>query len=120
MAAAKYEVDNLTAILDYNGYQQTGPVAEVMPTLAPVVDKWQAFGWHVLEVDGHSMQHIVEVLEAARRVRGRPQMVVAHTRKGKGLTPFGQGDNRKHGVTLTAQETELALAELQARRETWA
>lgn len=119
MAAAKYEVDNLTAILDYNGYQQTGAVAEVMPSLAPVVDKWQAFGWHVLEVDGHKMEQIVEVLEAARRIRGRPQMVVAHTQKGKGLTPFDQGGNRKHGVTLTAQETELALAELDARRKDW-
>ncbi len=116
MAAAKYEADNLTAILDYNGYQQTGPVAEVMPTLAPVVDKWQAFGWHVVEVDGHDMEQIVKTLEAARRVRGRPQMVVAHTLKGKGLSPFDEGDNRKHGVTLTAEETELALAELQARR----
>jgi len=116
MAAAKYRADNLTAILDYNGYQQTGPVAEVMPALAPVVDKWQAFGWHVLEVDGHDMAQIVEVLDEARRVRGRPQMVVAHTQKGKGLTPFEEGNNRKHGVTLTGPETELALAELQARR----
>lgn len=116
MAAAKYEADNLTAILDYNGYQQTGPVAEVMPTLAPVVDKWQAFGWHVVEVDGHDMEQIVKTLEAARQVRGRPQMVVAHTLKGKGLSPFDEGGNRKHGVTLTAEETRLALAELQARR----
>ncbi len=117
MAAAKYQADNLTAILDYNGYQQTGPVAEVMPALAPVVGKWQAFGWHVLEVDGHDMEKIVETLRAARRVRGRPQMIVAHTVKGKGLTPFDDGGNRKHGVTLTAQETELALAELQARQD---
>lgn len=116
MAAAKYEADNLTAILDYNGYQQTGPVAEVMPTLAPVVDKWQAFGWYVVEVDGHDMEQIVKTLEAARQVRGRPQMVVAHTLKGKGLSPFDEGGNRKHGVTLTAEETRLALAELQARR----
>jgi transketolase len=116
MAAAKYQADNLTAILDYNGYQQTGPVTEVMPSLLPVVDKWRAFGWHVLEVDGHDMEQIVAVLEAARRVQGRPQMVAAYTLKGKGLTPFEQGGNRKHGVTLTAQEAELALAELEAQR----
>ena len=116
MAAAKYGTDNLTAILDYNGYQQTGPVAEVMPSLAPVADKWRAFGWHVLEVDGHDMAQIVAAFQATRRVRGRPQMVIAHTQKGKGLSPFEQGGNRKHGVTLSAEETELALAELQARR----
>jgi transketolase len=113
MAAAKYRVDNLTAILDYNKYQQTGPVAEVMPSLAPVADKWQAFGWHVVEIDGHDMEAILWACNDVRQRRGRPQIIIAHTLKGKGLSPFEQDDtNRKHGVPLEPDEAEVALAEL--------
>lgn len=116
MAAAKYQADNLVAILDHNGYQQTGPVAEVMPTLAPVDDKWLAFGWQVVRVDGHDLAAILDTFRALERVRGRPQLVIAHTQKGKGLSPFErEGENRKHGVVLTAEEASLALAELDAR-----
>jgi len=113
MAAAKYRVDNLTAILDYNKYQQTGPVAEVMPSLAPVADKWQAFGWHVVEIDGHDMEAILWACNDVRQRRGRPQIIIAHTLKGKGLSPFEQDEtNRKHGVPLEPDEAEVALAEL--------
>lgn len=113
MAAAKYRVDNLTAILDYNQYQQTGSVAEVMPSLAPVVDKWQAFGWYTVEIDGHDMEAVLGALDDVRRHPGRPQIIVAHTLKGKGLSPFEADDtNRKHGVPLTPDEAEVALAEL--------
>lgn len=113
MAAAKYEVNNLTAILDYNKYQQTGPVSEVMPALAPVADKWRAFGWHVHEIDGHDLELIMEAFELARQVPGVPQLIIAHTLKGKGLSPFEQDDvNRKHGETLDDEQALVALAEL--------
>lgn len=113
MAAAKFKTDNLTAILDYNGYQQTGSVAKVMPALEPVVDKWEAFGWHVFEIDGHRMEAIVEALQTARDVTDQPQIIVAHTLKGRGLSPFQANDvNRKHGEVLKAEEMAVALAEL--------
>jgi transketolase len=113
MAAAKYRADNLTAILDYNKYQQTGSVAEVMPSLEPIVDKWQAFGWHTAEIDGHDMEAVLWALDDVRRSPGRPQIIVAHTLKGKGLSPFEKDEtNRKHGVPLEPDEAEVALAEL--------
>lgn len=113
MSAAKYQADNLTAILDYNEYQQTGPVDEVMPTLLPLTDKWRAFGWYVIEVNGHDIERVLEAFEAAKRVEAQPQIIIAHTKKGKGLSPFEEDDvNRKHGVPLTSEEAEVALAEL--------
>lgn len=119
MAAAKYQVDNLTAILDYNKYQQTGSVNQVMPSLEPLVDKWQAFGWAVSEIDGHDIEQILEALQNARRVVDQPQMIIAHTRKGRGLSIFeGNNVNRKHGEPLTEEELEGALAELEAWRIT--
>lgn len=116
MAAAKYQVDNLTAILDYNRFQQTGPLDEVMPALDPVVDKWRAFGWHIFETDGHEILDILDVFRQAQAVVGKPQIIIAHTKKGKGLSPFEKDAvNRKHGVPLTAEEAEIALAELNQR-----
>lgn len=115
MSAAKYGVDNLTAILDYNLFQQTGAVADVMPPLPPYGDKWRAFGWHVDEVDGHDVSAIVEALRRALQVKGRPRLLIAHTRKGKGLSPFEKDDvSRKHGEPLKADEAAVALAELDA------
>ena len=113
MAAAKYDVDNLTAILDYNEFQQTGPVETVMPGLFPIAEKWRAFGWHVVEIDGHDMKAVLEALEAVQQVIGQPQMIVAHTKKGKGLDPFEEDDvNRMHGVPLSPEQLEVALADL--------
>lgn len=113
MAAAKFRTGNLTAILDYNEFQQTGPVREVMPTLEPLVDKWEAFGWEVREIDGHDMEEILEALRAIRGIEDQPQMIIAHTRKGRGLSPFEKDEvNRKHGVPLTGEEAEIAREEL--------
>lgn len=117
MAAAKYQTANLTAILDYNEYQQTGSVNKVMPTLEPIVDKWAAFGWRVFEIDGHQMDAVMETLRAVRDVTQQPQIIIAHTMKGRGLSPFQMNDvNRKHGETLTAEELQIALAELDDQR----
>lgn len=113
MGAAKYRLDNLTAILDYNKFQQTGPVSQVMPTVEPLVDKWQSFGWDVTEIDGHRFEEIQEALRAVTGVQDQPQIIIAHTLKGRGLSPFQKDDvNRKHGVPLTPEEAEVALAEL--------
>ena len=119
MAAAKYEVDNLTAVLDYNKFQQTGPVNKVMPSLEPVVDKWAAFGWDVREIDGHNMAEALTALQDVRRVKKQPQMIIAHTLKGRGLSPFAADDvNRKHGEPLTPEELATALAELDEQHAT--
>lgn len=119
MSAAKYKVDNLTAVLDYNKYQQTGAVNEVMPSLEPLVDKWEAFGWDVREIDGHDMQQALTALRDVRRVNEQPQMIIAHTLKGRGLSPFAADNvNRKHGKPLTEAELETALAELDEQRAT--
>jgi transketolase len=115
MTAAKYKVDNLTCILDFNQFQQTGPVAEVMPTLEPLAAKWEAFGWHVGSVDGHDIEAILRTLRAARTVKGRPQMIIAHTLKGKGLSIFEESENRMHGNPVPKDQLKETLAALDAR-----
>jgi transketolase len=89
MAAACYKLDNLVAILDKNGVQATGPVAERYDT-NPHGEKWKAFGWHVIEIDGHDIDQIVDALDQADNVKGQPVMIVAHTVKSKGV-PFAEG-----------------------------
>lgn len=113
MGAAKYEAANLTAILDYNKYQQTGASAKIMPSLQPVAEKWRAFGWHVQEIDGHNMAQILEAFHTARGISDRPQMVIAHTLKGRGLSPFADDEvSHKHGKALDEDEMATALDEL--------
>jgi len=113
MAAAKYKVNNLTALLDHNKFQQTGAVSQVMPSLSPIADKWRAFGWFVEEINGHNMEEVVATLKNVQNIKDQPQMIICHTLKGKGLSPFEKDNvNRKHGVTLTEEEAEIALAEL--------
>jgi transketolase len=113
MAAAKFGLDHLTVLLDNNLFQQTGPVIEVMPSLMPIAAKWQAFGWHVEEMDGHDMENVLSTLEKVQDVKGQPQIIICHTKKGKGLSPFEKDDvNRKHGEPLSLEEAEVALAEL--------
>ena len=116
LAASKYQVNNLTVILDYNKFQQTGPVAKVMPALAPVVDKWRAFGWHTHEIDGHDLEMIMEGFEIAKGIADQPQILIAHTLKGKGLSPFEADEtSRKHGKPLDENEARIALEELDRR-----
>lgn len=118
MSAAKFKADNLTAILDYNKFQQTGSVSEVMPSLRPVAEKWEAFGWDVRTIDGHNMRDILPALQDVRTVTEQPQLIIAHTRKGRGLSPFEKDDvNRRHGEALDQDELEVALAELDRQRD---
>jgi len=110
MAAAHYKLDNLVAFLDHNGLQIDGPTAEVMSP-EPVTDKWRAFGWHVEEIDGHDLTQIINALDKAREVKGRPTMIVANTVKGKGVS-FMENQAGWHGNAPNAEQTGLALREL--------
>ena len=111
MTASKYKVDSLTAMLDYNGVQLSGPVCGVMP-LEPLVDKWQAFGWHVMEIDGHNMRQVLDALDAVSGIHGKPTIIIAHTVKGKGVS-FMENDCAWHGKAPNEEEFGRALSELQ-------
>jgi transketolase len=117
MAAAKFRLGNLTAILDYNGIQQTGATADVMPT-EDIVQKWQAFGWHVQEIDGHNVGEILNALDCADQVHARPSIIIARTVKGKGVS-FFEYDHRWHGGIPDREQFALARAELQEVLAQW-
>lgn len=113
LSASKFNLGNLTCILDYNQFQQTGSVEEVMPSILPFADKWEAFGWDVKEIDGHDISQIKGAFAHAKTVKEQPQVIIAHTRKGKGLSPFEDDDtNRMHGKALSLEQATTALAEL--------
>jgi len=96
MCASHYKLDNLTAIVDRNDLQIDGPTEEVM-RLEPLIDKWQAFGWHTIEIDGHDMKEILNALEKAEKVKSQPTVIIAHTLKGKGVS-FAEGVVGYHGI----------------------
>jgi transketolase len=114
MSAASYNTKNLTAILDYNKFQQTNAVHEVMPSYSPVAEKWRSFGWHSIEINGHNINEVQSSLRAVQQINDRPQIIIAHTKKGKGLSPFENNDvNRRHGEPLSEDEKEIAYQELE-------
>jgi transketolase len=110
MTAVHYGVDNLCAIVDNNGLQIDGFCCDVMK-IEPITEKWKAFGWHVMDIDGHSMEQIVDALDEAERVKGRPSVIVARTVKGKGVS-FFEGKAEYHGIAPTKEERDRALEEL--------
>lgn len=110
MFAAHYKLDNLTAFLDFNGLQIDGPISEVMSPL-PIPEKWRAFGWNVIEIDGHDHSAIYEAIQEAKAVKGQPTMVVAKTVKGKGVRSM-ENLVDWHGKAPTAEECAKFLAEL--------
>ena len=134
MACGHHQVDNLTAIVDYNHIQndgfsdysrypdtshpqqvggwvsEAGHTVNIM-SLQPLADKWRAFGWEVLEADGHDIGALVEALEKARTVKGKPAVIIARTVKGKGVS-FMENNPAFHGKAASPQEAEKALAEL--------
>jgi transketolase len=110
MAAAHFKVDNLTAIVDNNGLQIDGWNKDVM-NLDPFNDKWQAFGWHVIDIDGHSIPQILEAFKAAQSVKGKPSVIIAHTIKGKGVS-FMENQAGFHGKAPDAEQVKIALEEL--------
>lgn len=115
MSGSHYQIDNLTAIVDSNGHQLSGPTKNVM-TLEPLADKWRAFGWHVIEIDGHRMKQILDSLDEAEKIKGKPTVIIARTLKGKGVSfvekSFAEGHHKFHGVPLTEPELAQALEEL--------
>lgn len=107
MLAAKYKLGNLTVIMDRNNIQIDGFTEEVMP-LEPLVEKYKAFGWHVLEVDGHNIQKIIDACEESKAVYERPTMIIAHTIPGKGI-PFMEFLTEWHGKTPSKEEYDKAM-----------
>lgn len=110
MAAAHYKCDNLCAILDYNGFQIDGRVAEVMG-VEPLAEKWRAFGWYALEVDGHNMAAIHKAFDIAKKIKEKPTIVIAKTIKGKGVS-FMENIADFHGRAPSQDEAGLAIREL--------
>ena len=110
MTAAHYKIDNLCAVVDNNGLQIDGPVEAVMG-VAPIHDKWEAFGWHVIDVDGHDMEQIVNALNEADTIKGKPTVLIANTTKGKGVS-FFEGKVEYHGAAPSDDEYERAVKEI--------
>lgn len=110
MSAAHYRLDNLVGILDHNGLQIDGKNDDVM-TVEPVTDKFRAFGWNVIQIDGHNFAEISEAFKKARECKGRPTMIVAETIKGKGVS-FMENNAGWHGKAPDDEEAAKAVAEL--------
>ncbi len=111
MFAAHYKLDNLTAFVDFNGLQIDGPVAEVLSPL-PIPEKWQAFGWNVLIIDGHNYNEIYDAIQTAKTVKGKPTMIVAKTVKGKGVSQM-ENIADWHGKAPSREECETFLAAIE-------
>ena len=110
MSGAKWKLDNLTAVLDKNGLQNDTFIEKVMP-IEPVADKWRAFGWRVIEIDGHNMAQIVDTLELALTIKGVPTIVIAKTVKGKGVS-FMENSPDWHGKAPNEEQYRQAMKEL--------
>ena len=113
MYAGNHGLDNLTLIVDRNGYQQTGAVDDVQP-LDPLEDKLQAFGLEVATIDGHSLDEVAGAFDWARGVEGKPQAIVANTIKGKGVSLLEAKQGGWHGKPIPADEEAKALQEIGA------
>jgi transketolase len=112
MFAGFRKIDNLVAIIDQNSLGAMGCIAERMST-SPLVEKWQAFGWHVIEIDGHNMEEIIKAFETAETIKGKPTAIIAHTIKGKGFS-FAESNPAFHNGAMTQAQYDLALKETDA------
>ena len=113
MSAAKFGLDNLCGIVDVNGLQIDGKTADVMPS-EPLDKKWEAFGWHVIKIDGHDYEAIEAAFNEAKTVKGQPTVILAATVKGKGVS-FMENNAGWHGKAPNAEQYEQARAELAAK-----
>ena len=116
--ASYYNVDNLTAIVDYNHVQQFGFPRDAnlkrrFNPISQVPEKWRAFGWNVLECDGHDFDQLIPAMEQAKATKGKPTCIVAHTVKGKGIS-FMENDFNWHAKVPSKEELEKSMAELDA------
>lgn len=112
MAAAKYQLDNLCAVVDVNGLQIDGKTADVMPS-EPLDKKYEAFGWHVIKIDGHDHEAIQAAFEEAKTVKGQPTVILAKTVKGKGIS-YMENNAGWHGKAPSKEQYEQGVAELTA------
>lgn len=108
MAAQKFKLDNLVAIVDQNGYQQTGATAEVLD-LRPVAPRWEAFGWHAQDINGHDLSEVLAAFKKAGQTKGKPSVIVARTVKGYPIKDILGSDPNHHGKPLTKEESQKAL-----------
>ncbi len=115
MTAGKFGLDNLTNIVDRNFIQIDGSTEEIMP-LEPLADKYRAFNWEVLQCDGNNMEEFIETADRAKQVKGKPQVIIAHTIPGKGVS-YMEGDYTWHGKPPNKAQADEALTELQSQRE---
>ena len=112
MCAAHYKLDNLIVFLDRNKLQIDGETEKVM-SIEPLAPKWEAFNWYVDEINGHSMKEIIDAVEKAKEVKGKPKMIIAHTIKGKGVS-FMEMNVGFHGRAPNREEYEQAMRELKS------
>lgn len=110
MTSAHYKLDNVTAFVDFNGLQIDGPCREVM-NVTPVAEKFRAFGWNVLEIDGHDYDQIFDAIDKAKATKGMPTIIVAKTVKGKGVS-FMENQVGWHGTAPNKEQCEKALQEI--------
>lgn len=110
MAAGAKKVNNLCAIIDNNGLQAQGTIKERLDS-GNVADKWKAFGWNVIEINGHNMEEILSALDDAELCTDRPTAIIAHTVKGKGIS-FAENQTGFHNKALTKEQYDQALEEL--------
>ena len=111
LAAAHFNLDNLTAMVDCNGIQLSGRTCDIM-NIEPLIRKWQAFGWHVIDIDGHNIDEILAAFPKAKKMKGKPTVITARTIKGKGVS-FMENNVAFHGKAPTREEAEKALRELE-------
>lgn len=110
MTSAHYKLDNLTAFVDFNGLQIDGNTKDVM-NVNPIADKFEAFGWHVISIDGHSFEEIFKAIDEAKNTKDKPTMIVAKTIKGKGVS-FMENQAGWHGSAPSKEQCNIALNEL--------
>jgi len=115
MFASHYALDNVIAVVDRNGLQQSGPTEKSL-SVEPIAEKWKAFGWSVQEVDGHDVEALYEAFRAAGEISGRPKAIIAHTTKGKGSL-IGEWVTEFHGKPLSRQELEKLLPQLEEKHK---
>lgn len=113
MAAGHYKLDNLCGIVDKNRLQIDGFVKDVM-NVDPLIDKWVAFNWNVIEADGHDVESLEIAYEEAKNFKGKPTVIIAHTTKGKGVS-FMENVAGWHGVVPDKEQLEKALSEIEGR-----
>jgi len=110
LSAPQFKLDNLVAIVDCNRIQLSGWTRDIM-NLEPLNQKWQAFGWHTIDIDGHDFNQILSAFQEARKVKAKPTVIIARTIKGKGVS-FMENKVKFHGKAPTPEEAERALKEL--------